>query len=87
MLAYKLHLLLVVQVQVVELCFHRGGCCAGRHSEQQRFYEELYAVVDEPESVLQALVRQKEEFARRACSLALQDALQLPCCWEHACAD
>ncbi|CAL8464138.1 g3673 [Coccomyxa elongata] len=59
----------------------------GKHSEQQRFYEELYAVVEEPESVLQALVRQKEEFAQRACSLTLQEALQLPCCWEHACAD
>ena len=60
---------------------------AGRHSEQQRFYEQLYAVVEDPELVLQALVRKKEEFARRACSLALQEALQLPCSWEHGCAD
>lgn len=71
----------------MESCFDRGYCRAGRHTEQQRFYEELYAVVEEPKSVLQALVRQKEEFARRACSLALQEALQLPCCWEHGCSD
>lgn len=55
---------------------------AGEHGEQRRFYEELYAVVERPERVLQALVQQKEEFAQRACASALQDALQLPF-WGH----
>ncbi|KAK9919096.1 hypothetical protein WJX75_009374 [Coccomyxa subellipsoidea] len=50
----------------------------GRHGEQQRFYEELYAVAERPESVLQALVHQKEEFARQACGMVLREAFQLP---------
>ena len=54
------------------------ACCAGRHGEQQRFYEELYAVAKRPESVLQALVHQKEEFARQACGMVLREAFQLP---------
>jgi hypothetical protein len=50
---------------------------AGRHAEQQAFYTQLYACIQEPEAALQALVQQKEDFARQACLSVLSEALQL----------
>ncbi len=53
----------------------RVHACAGRHGEQQGFYQQLYSVMEEPGEVLRQLVRQKEAFAAHACRLAVQDAL------------
>ena len=53
----------------------RGCACAGRHDEQQKFYTDLYGRMEKADEVLYALIRQKEEFAKAACRLVVNDAL------------